>query len=226
MILIPAIDLMGGKIVRLEQGRRDGAVECKDEPLDAMRRFRSEGAAFFHVTDLDAVFGTGDNRETLRKLNEDLIGLQVGGGIRDVEAAEALFADGADRVVLGTLFYEEPDAAADLVGRFGVRVVAAVDVEDGQVKTRGWEAESGHGLDEAKELLVQSGVRHVIYREIRREDLAPPPDFDAVAQLTDGDHFAVYAHVDVGSLDQLGDLDALSEKGLTGLVLSQSAKRE
>lgn len=222
MILIPSLDLMRGAVVRLENGQRDRVTELAKDPLAAVRRMQKSGATFFHFTDLDAVFGAGDNRAVLGHLSSEQVGMQVGGGVRDAAAVEALLQQGADRVVIGTLFFDQPDVARKLVERFGVRIMAALDLEAGEVRVRGWEKKSGHAVDAAIDLLQQSGVQHVVCRDIGR-DRSSAPDLGVCKRLVALERMAVYLHADVEQLQQLGGLGALEDAGLLGVIVGHAA---
>ena len=220
MILIPALQLMGGKVVHLEDGDPDSPVVLGENPLEIARRFARQGALFFQLVDLDAVFGRGDNLEVVKQFADAMLPCQFGGGVRSAERVEQVLSSGADRVLIGTLFHTDPTAAKDLVSRFGVRVLAALDAEDGHVKTHGW-SESGSALDEVLDEVVAAGVETIVYTDIRRAAAADAgPDLEALSTLA----AKVACHdaslyVEAGARDQ-ADVETLSGvAGVHGLLL-------
>lgn len=222
MILIPALELYSGKVVRLRQNERTDPVILSEDPLAIATHLRASGAMFLHVTDLDAALGSGDNDDVLRALTDATIPYQVGGGIRTAERAGEILEIGADAVVMGTLFYRQPDVAADLVSRSGNRVIAALDVLDGEVQIDKRSSGSGYDLTQAVELLKEVQVHHVIYHCISSSDEDAGPDVGGIRVLLECGSFAVHTHCTIGAKEDLESLLALHEEGLAGVVVNQS----
>ena len=203
---VPAIDLLGGRVVRLRQGRYDRATVYSDDPVAVAERLSGAGATRLHVVDLDAA------RDGLRPPEHGRIlariaalpgvRVQLGGGIRTKADVAAALETGAWRVIVGTLAAEDPATAGRLARETG-RVVAAVDCRDGSVRVRGWEADSGADPRELVRRLVEAGVRDVAVTAIDRDGTGAGPDVRLIGRLRSevpGELIAaggVYAPVDV-----------------------------
>ena len=171
-LIYPAIDLLGGSAVRLHRGERRSAKIYNDDPAAQASAFVDEGATVLHVVDLDAAFGEKRQLPLIREIVDAARPalVQVGGGIRDLQAAEETLEVGAGRVILGTAAVENPALAGEAVKRFGVdRVACGIDVKDGRAATRGWtEARGPAGGELARELCSQ-GVRWLIVTAVARD---------------------------------------------------------
>jgi phosphoribosylformimino-5-aminoimidazole carboxamide ribotide isomerase len=188
MIVIPAIDLRGGRAVRLRRGDPNEETAYAEHPVEVAERFQEEGARRLHVIDLDAALGEGDNRQAIRDIcRAVVVPVQVGGGIRSLRALTALLEDGAARAILGTA------AAADVsfVGRageeFAERVVVAVDVRGGRLMLDGWR-EEGPELGPALSGLDDAGTPRYLVTAIARDGTLEGPDltlYRQVLKLTD-----------------------------------------
>jgi phosphoribosylformimino-5-aminoimidazole carboxamide ribotide isomerase len=203
---VPAIDLLGGRVVRLHRGRYDQATVYADDPVAVAEQLVGAGARRLHVVDLDAA------RDGARPAaHRSIIGriaalpgvrLQLGGGIRSEADVAAAVEAGAWRVIVGTLASDDP-AAAGRIARETGRVVAAVDCRDGSVRVRGWEADSGADPLELVQRLVDCGVRDVAVTAIDRDGTGAGPDANLIGRLrpaVPGELIAaggVYAPVDV-----------------------------
>ena len=160
MQLIPAIDLMGGKIVRLTRGDPKTAKFYEAQfgtPVEAAKRWRDEGAGKLHIIDLDAAFEIGNNHRVIAEVAENVkLPIQVGGGIRSYEIAEKLFQTGITQVILGALAFSDPSAISKIQKKFGLdSVIVAFNNKDGQVMVEGWKTASEMTVDEALEKYIQ-----------------------------------------------------------------------
>jgi phosphoribosylformimino-5-aminoimidazole carboxamide ribotide isomerase len=183
---VPAIDLLGGRVVRLRQGRYDRATVYSDDPVAVAERLSGAGATRLHVVDLDAA------RDGLRPPEHGRIlvriaalpgvRLQLGGGIRTEADVAAALETGAWRVIVGTLAAEDPTTVGRLARETG-RVVAAVDCRDGSVRVRGWEADSGADPRELVRRLAEAGVRDVAVTAIDRDGTGAGPDVGLIGRL-------------------------------------------
>jgi phosphoribosylformimino-5-aminoimidazole carboxamide ribotide isomerase len=174
ILIIPAIDLRGGRCVRLAQGRRADVKVYGDDPAEVARDFESQGARMLHVVDLDAAFGEDHslNREAARRIMRAVgIPVQFGGGLRSERAVESLIEEGASRVVVGTLAVESHATLENLVRRFGGRVAVGIDARDGVVKTRGWERDTRLSATELARRVAATGVERVVYTDIARDGM-------------------------------------------------------
>ena len=144
LILLPAVDVAGGKAVRLTQGEA-GSETSYGDPVDAAAAWARDGAQWIHLVDLDAAFGRGNNTAVIRRVIKQLRGVQVelSGGIRDDATLEAALESGATRINLGTAALENPEWAADVIGRYGEAIAVGLDVRGTTLAARGWTREGG-----------------------------------------------------------------------------------
>lgn len=218
MIVIPAIDLRGGRCVRLVRGDPEAETVVGDDPVEVARRFEAEGARRLHVVDLDAVAGTGSNRDLVRAICRSVaIPVQLGGGLRTIDAVEQALGDGAARAILGTAA-TDPDLVAEAIRRFGDRIVVALDVREGRVRTRGW-LEEGPPLEEALAALDPAGAPRYLVTSIARDGTLGGPDLDLyrrVHGLTDRPVIAS------GGVRTAEDVRALGELELEAVVVGRA----
>ncbi len=194
MIIYPAIDLLGGNVVRLHQGRYEEATIYETDPLAAARRFR-EHVATLHVVDLDgAKAGCAIQRELIQSIVESFGGaVQVGGGVRTQGAFESYIALGAQRVILGTAAVMQRDLVVGLAREFPGRVVIAVDAKDGKVATDGWTAVSSLTATDLVQALRDAPVAAILYTDIARDGTGVGPNLEATAALAAASPFPVIA---------------------------------
>lgn len=218
--VVPAVDLAGGRAVRLHQGRRDHLREVGQDPVALARRLEEEGAQRLHLVDLDAAFGDGDNlsavREILRRVG---CPVQVGGGVRSAAAAQRLWEAGADRVVVGTAAARDPDMLAELLARAPERVVAAADVRDGQVVVAGWTEGAGRDLGSFAAAMRRAGVRHLLVTAVERDGTGEGPDAAVLEQALAGFGPGVIASGGVGKAAHVTAIAPLAARGLAGVVV-------
>jgi phosphoribosylformimino-5-aminoimidazole carboxamide ribotide isomerase len=183
---VPAIDLLGGRVVRLHQGRYDRATVYADDPVAVAAELAAEGVTRLHVVDLDAardgVRPRGHTRIVAEMAALPGVRLQLGGGIRTEADVAAAIETGAWRVLVGTLAAEDPAAAGRLASETG-RVVAAVDCRQGSVRVRGWAADSGADPRELVDRLAAAGVRDVAVTAIERDGTGAGPDVRLIGRL-------------------------------------------
>src|SRR5258708_28452263 len=202
MLIIPAIDLKGGKCVRLLRGDLQAETVYGDDPVAMGRRWVDGGARYLHVVDLDgAVAGAPVNGEAIAALCAALpIPVEVGGGVRTVERAGAVLALGADRVIFGTAALERPEVVAEACRRFPGRVAVGIDARGGQVATRGWLATSAITAIELAHRLEGIGVACIIYTDIDRDGMQQGVNVAATRALAEAIDIPVIASGGVGSL--------------------------
>lgn len=210
MIVIPAIDLRGGKCVRLTQGDYNRETIFDDDPVAVARRWESAGASLLHVVDLEgARDGVPQQRDTIVDIVDALgIPVQVGGGIRSMEHADSLLRAGVNRIVLGTAAVSDPRLVLDLLARHGTdRIVVGVDARDGKVATQGWlETSSVDALDLIARM-ADAGVQRVVYTDIERDGMLSSPNFEAVREAA-GLGVAIIAS---GGVSRRADIVRLAE---------------
>lgn len=211
----PAIDLLGGRVVRLVEGKREHATFYDGDPEAVALGFFRAGATHLHVVDLDAAFDgsspEGDpgapNRkaivEILKAAQVNDVQVQVGGGLRSLAAIDTLIEAGASRVVLGTIAIEDPVVLVAAAQRHPGKVVVAVDAKDGVVAIRGWTASSGRSAIEVASEAERVGAAAVLYTDISLDGTGRGPNVEATARLQAALHIPVIASGGVGSLEHL-----------------------
>jgi phosphoribosylformimino-5-aminoimidazole carboxamide ribotide isomerase len=228
MALLPAIDLRGGRCVRLLRGDYDQETVYGDDPVAQAMAFIDGGAEALHVVDLDAArSGEPVNRAAIAAICDAVpVPVQVGGGVRSVEAAEALFASGVARVVIGTAALERPEIVARLVAR-GRAVAIGIDARGDEVATHGWTERTGRTVGEVAVSFAEEGVDGLVVTEIGRDGTMDGPDLPgltAVLEATADHSTAVVASGGVGSLDDLRALAGLTAGGrhLDGAIVGRA----
>ena len=208
MKLYPAIDLLGGKAVRLEEGRRDRATVFSDAPVELVSQLARDGADRLHVVDLDGAFaGSPQQHALIRELVEaSPLPVEVGGGIRDRAAIDAVVAIGAAYVVLGTAAVKSPDLVEAACRAYPQRIIVAVDARDGVVAVDGWTATGNITAIELGKRAAGWGVAALLYTDVARDGLHVGPNVEATAELARAVSCEVIASGGVGSLDHLREL--------------------
>ncbi len=226
MIIFPAIDLRGGRCVRLRQGDPAAQTVYGDDPAAMARRWEAEGAGWLHVVNLDGALGDGAaGAISLRALGEILaavkVPVQYGGGLRVLDDVARVLDLGVQRVVLGTAAVSNPELVSAALERFGTgRIVAGIDAREGQVAIRGWrEVTEVQALDLGLELR-RLGIERAVYTDIGRDGMLSGPNLAALAVLADRTGLGVIAS---GGIAGLGDLQALGEiAGVEGAIVGQA----
>jgi phosphoribosylformimino-5-aminoimidazole carboxamide ribotide isomerase len=224
MLVLPAIDLKGGRCVRLLRGDMQAETVYGDDPVAMGRRWVDAGAEYLHVVDLDgAVSGAPANAEAIAGLCAKLpIPIEVGGGVRSVERAGALFAAGADRVIFGTAALEHPEIVADACKRFDRRIAVGIDARDGHVAVKGWtETSSVTAVDLAKRF-EKCGVAWIIYTDINRDGTQEGVNVEATRALAEAIDIPVIASGGVGSLDDIEALLPCESAGVAGVIVGRA----
>lgn len=221
MEVIPAIDVLDGRVVRLRQGRFDEVTDYATDPVDQLRMFADAGARLVHVVDLAGARDGSANEDLWRRLAGAEVAFQLGGGIRTLARAEAVIAAGAHRVVVGTTAVWEAAVVADMVRHLGSnRIVAALDVSEGMATGAGW-LDEGRPLQATVEGLREAGVVRALVTGIVRDGTMAGPDLDVLSRVaTMAPSMALIASGGVGSLDDLRTLAATSvEAAIVGRAL-------
>lgn len=218
--VVPAVDVLGAGAVRLHQGDYDEVVERAGDPVELARRWAAAGATRIHVVDLDGA-RTGTVRpELVRQIVEAAAParVQASGGIRSLDDAQALLDVGADRVVVGTAAFPDP---APFAAALGDRLVVALDVRDGRIRTAGWTAEAGLELAEAIRLCLAAGVIRVLCTAIDRDGTLAGPDLGLVETVAASGLRVLAA----GGVRSPADVTALAEAGAEAAVVGRALLR-
>ena len=221
MDICRAIDISDGRVVRLQQGDYGQMTHYTISPLDAARDFRSQGARFLHVVDLDgAKLGETTNFDTISQIASscDLF-MEVGGGIRDEERIRNYLEAGAGRVILGTAALRQPQFLRDMVDKYGSRIAVGVDAREGKVAVSGWlDVTDVDSLDFCKQL-SDWGVRTVIYTDIATDGMLSGPNREVYPKLTAIPRLDIVASGGVTSLD---DVIALRKSGCRAAIIGKA----
>jgi phosphoribosylformimino-5-aminoimidazole carboxamide ribotide isomerase len=218
-VFYPAIDLLEGRAVRLHKGDRTSAKTYATDPAAQARAFVEQGARALHVVDLDAAFGGPRQLDLLRRIAEAVapVPVQVGGGIRDVAAAEATLAAGAARVIFGTAAVERPALAGAAVTRLGAeRIACGIDVKDGRAATRGWTEARGPAAAELASELARQGVRWLVVTAVSRDGTLEGFDLALLREVARSAPGA--ALIASGGAGEVGHLSALAATRLSTLA--------
>jgi phosphoribosylformimino-5-aminoimidazole carboxamide ribotide isomerase len=224
MQLIPAIDLMNAKIVRLTRGEAKTAKNYEKEfgtPIEAAKRWRDEGASKLHIIDLDAAFNIGNNHTAIAEIARNVIlPIQVGGGIRSYEIAEELFQTGITQVILGALAFTAPPVIKKIQQKFGLEsVIVALDNMEGQIMVEGWQTATAMTVDDALEKYSLLGVHRFLITSIAQDGMLTGPDLQTLNAATQYPDAKIVA---AGGIGSIGDLAALKEIGAEGAVIGKA----
>lgn len=223
MIVIPAVDVREGRCVRLRQGRADAETVFGDDPVAAAVRWASLGAARLHVVDLDGAF-LGVPRQTalVARMIAAVapVPVEVGGGLRDEAAIEAVLAAGARWAVVGTRAALDPTFLAAVSRRWPDRIIVAVDAHGDRVAVKGWTELSGQTVVEVGSRALAAGAAALLYTDVSRDGTGFGPNLEATATLAGAVPLPVLASGGVGRLDDLRALAALT--GVTGAVVGRA----
>jgi phosphoribosylformimino-5-aminoimidazole carboxamide ribotide isomerase len=220
MKLFPAIDLLGGRAVRLEEGKRDRATVFHDRPIELVAQLAAGGADRLHVVDLDGAFGEPRQLGLIAEIvAASPIPVEVGGGIRDREALERVIALGAAFVVLGTAAVRSPALVEHACRAYPQRIIVAVDARDGVVAVDGWTASGGITALELGTRARDWGAAALLYTDVARDGLGGGPNLAATAALARDAGLEVIASGGVGSL---ADIAALRDAGIPAVVVGRA----
>ena len=221
MNIIPAIDLIGGKAVRLQKGDYNKVTVYSDTPVDVAKEFRKSGAKFLHVVDLDgAKSGKADNFETIKSIVEATdLSVEVGGGIRSMEIVDLYASAGVDRIILGTAAITNPEFLKEAVQKYKNRIAVGVDIKDGMVAIKGWTEISSVSCNEFCKQLEDIGVATVICTDISKDGMMAGTNLELYRGLVRDFSLQIVASGGVSTLD---DVRALKEINVFGAILGKA----
>lgn len=221
MEIIPAIDIRGGRCVRLYQGDYSRETVFSEDPVAVALGWQGHGARWLHLVDLDgAAKGEPVNLPTIEAIVKKVVmSVQVGGGIRDAGTVARLLALGVRRVILGTVAVERPEMVAEMCQKFGEAIVVGIDARDGYVATKGWLEDTGITALELAKKMAGLGVRRVIYTDIKRDGTLTEPAYDAIGQMVRGVGIPVIA---AGGICRLEQLQRLKGLGVEGAIIGRA----
>jgi 1-(5-phosphoribosyl)-5-[(5-phosphoribosylamino)methylideneamino] imidazole-4-carboxamide isomerase/N-(5'phosphoribosyl)anthranilate isomerase len=222
LILLPAVDVADGKAVRLTQGEA-GTETNYGDPVDAALEWAKQGADWIHLVDLDAAFGRGSNSAIIRRVIKQVRGVQVevSGGIRDDRSLEAALESGAARINLGTAALENPEWAADVIGRYGDVIAVGLDVRGTTLAARGWTQEGGD-LWTVLERLEAAGCSRYVVTDVTKDGTLKGPNLDLLREVAARTQKPVIASGGVSSLDDIEALRELVPLGVEGAIVGKA----
>ena len=222
LVLLPAVDVADGKAVRLTQGEA-GTETSYGDPVDAALDFARQGAEWIHLVDLDAAFGRGSNTGVLRKVIKQVKGVQVelSGGIRDDRTLEAALDSGAARINLGTAALENPEWAADVIGRYGDVIAVGLDVRGTTLAARGWTREGGD-LWTVLDRLESAGCSRYVVTDVTKDGTLQGPNVELLREMTSRTPKPIVASGGVSSLDDIAALRELVPLGVEGAIVGKA----
>jgi phosphoribosylformimino-5-aminoimidazole carboxamide ribotide isomerase len=224
VILFPAIDLRGGRCVRLIQGRFEDETTYSDDPVAMAKRWADEGAEWLHVVDLDgAKAGSPQQLDIVSRIVAAVpIPVEIGGGYRSLEHVQHALDCGLERVILGSVAVSQPELAKEAFKRFGDRIVLGLDAKNEQVAVHGWVDVSEHDIFSLAQAMEQAGARRIIYTDIGRDGLLSGVNVESTQRLSDAVSIPVIASGGVGSLDDLKRLSQMTGRGVEGVIIGKA----
>ncbi|WP_018141080.1 MULTISPECIES: 1-(5-phosphoribosyl)-5-[(5-phosphoribosylamino)methylideneamino]imidazole-4-carboxamide isomerase [unclassified Thioalkalivibrio] len=225
MLVIPAIDLKEGKCVRLRQGNMDDSTVFGEDPVEMAKRWVDAGAERLHIVDLDGAFaGQPRNAQAVHAIAKAFpdLPIQIGGGVRDEDTVQAYLDAGVEFVIIGTRAVSAPHFVNDLCLEFPGRIIVGLDAKDGKLAVDGWSKLSHHDVIDLAQHFEADGVVAFVYTDIARDGMMKGPNVEATARLASNVRVPVIASGGISSLDDLRNLAAQEEEGITGAIVGRA----
>lgn len=221
MIILPAIDLKDGAVVRLYKGSFDTVHQVATDPVSVAQAFQEAGATWIHMVDLDgARDGVRRNGELVRSVTNLGLQVELGGGIRSMADLEAVFALGVTRAVIGSAAVSNPELVAQAIATYGAdRIAVGIDARDGKVKTAGWEVDSGLDYLEFARDMERIGIKVIIFTDIETDGMLSGPSFDRLQQLQEAVSCQLIAS---GGVSCNQDIVDLGRMGVYGAIIGKA----
>jgi phosphoribosylformimino-5-aminoimidazole carboxamide ribotide isomerase len=222
--VIPAIDLKGGKCVRLRQGRAEDSTVYSEDPVSMALHWVQEGGEYLHVVDLDGAFsGHPVHRDVIEQIAKSItIPVEVGGGLRTDEDIESLLKAGVARVVLGTRAWAEPKELQRLVKRFGSALVVGIDARDGRVQIKGWTETTKQTAVDLARSADEMGVKTLIYTDTSTDGMLKGPNVQAIDELCGAVNCQVIASGGISAAEDMFALKSLGRSNLCGAIVGKA----
>lgn len=221
MIILPAIDLKAGQVVRLEQGDFTRKTIYSNDPLAVARQFSDQGAEWLHLVDLDGAAGQGKNFSLIKQIaSQTELKLQTGGGVRSQADVANLLQIGVERVVIGTLAVKNPELLQKILIEFGSEsILVSLDARQGKIATSGWLEESDQDLVDFAIKIEKLGVKYILYTDIGRDGMLSGPDLIGLGKIKEATDLKVIAS---GGISSKADLYRLAERNFYGAITGQA----
>jgi len=224
MLILPAIDLKGGRCVRLQQGEMDRETLFSDHPEEVAGRWESLGAQFLHIVDLDgAVAGRPQNETAIKRiLQSTSIPLELGGGIRTLDTVEHYLALGVKRVVLGTIAQKQPALLEEACKKFPGSIALGIDAREGLVAVEGWKETTAVRAADLVKTMEDKGVETIIFTDIKRDGMMSGPNIESTRAMAEATRIPVIASGGVTTLDHIRELLRLEAGGVQGIIVGRA----
>ncbi len=224
MKIIPAVDIKGGKCVRLVQGKADQETVYSDDPVAMACHWDEQNARLIHVVDLDGAFdGVPVNADLIRDIiYNSSVDIQVGGGIRNLKTIETYVHAGAYRVILGTIAQKDPEFVREACKEFPEKIMVGIDARDGKVAIQGWVEVSDQKAETLAKLLEPMGVAGFIFTDISRDGMMQGPNIDSIRNFASSVNTPVIASGGVSQLEDLSNLLTLKGEGVEGVIVGKA----
>lgn len=219
MIIIPAIDIKGGKCVRLTQGDYDKENIYYDDPFEVAQEWKRLGVKYLHLVDLDgALKGRRINEEAIRKI-ADLLSVELGGGIRNIENVDEAFSYGVSRVIIGTAAVKNPDFVKEACDKYGDKIIVSIDAKGGMVATDGWtKVLDIKAVDFAKKM-KEAGVTNIVYTDIATDGMLQGPNIKELIEIKNATGLKVTAS---GGISSIEDIEVLKKENFYGAIVGKA----
>jgi len=225
MIVIPAIDLLDGKVVRLSQGQEKSAVVYSDDPLNFALQYQEAGAQWIHVVNLDGAFGRpGMNDAVIERISRNVnIPIELGGGIRTLDRIEFWLERNIGRVVLGSVAVQSPEIVEQAIVKHGPEsIVAGIDIRDSRVAISGWTEKTEIHFVELAQKMKRTGIRRVIVTDIATDGMLTGPNIDTMIDIAGNTGLAVIVSGGVGSMEDVRKVADAADSGIEGVIVGKA----
>jgi phosphoribosylformimino-5-aminoimidazole carboxamide ribotide isomerase len=222
--IIPAVDIKDGKCVRLEQGVMDRETVFSEHPEQMAVQWEMKGAEKLHLVDLDgAVTGRPVNKKAIQTITESLsIPVELGGGIRSLQAIEEYIGLGIHDVIIGSAAYKDPDLVGEACERFPGRIIVGIDARDEQVAVQGWTEPTGLSAIEIAREFEAAGIKSFIYTDIARDGMKSGPNIESIRRFARATSIPVIAAGGISSVKDIEELLALQKDGVSGVIIGRA----
>lgn len=224
MLVIPAIDLKGGKVVRLIQGKPEAETTYSINHVEVAKMWEEKGAKLLHIIDLDgAISGRLENLSKVKEIiSEVKIPVQLGGGIRDLKTVKNAFDIGVHRIIIGTKAAIDPNFTRSIVAQFKEKIIVSIDAKGGNVAVWGWQQMTEYSAVTLAQEMKQIGVREIIYTDITRDGMLEGPNFDAIKNFTQALKMRVIIAGGISSLEDIKKLVPYSRYGVIAVIVGKA----
>ena len=224
MQLIPAVDIKGGRCVRLIQGKANQETVYSNDPVAVACHWDEEGANMIHVVDLDGAFGGFPSNLSIIKdiINSSSVNIQVGGGIRNIETVERYIDFGAARLVLGTIALEDPHFVEKAAKQFPNKIVVGIDTRDGKVAFKGWVETSEKKASDFTTTFENLGIAGFVFTDIDRDGMLEGPNILAIRNFAESTNLPIIASGGIGRIEDISSLITLESIGVDGIIIGKS----